>query len=209
MKLYPAWLETLRPDLNRVLSPVDVDRNNYYIFSGNGFPSLLHNHLENAVADVNQIGRFSSFVIILDADDATSEGRTKEVIEFYTGMPEPLAIGIRFVVIVQNKCIETWLLGNQKMFKRNPQSKTYREYINYYDVQGSDPEFMGPMPPFEYSAQFHVAYLSEMFIERNQRYSKRNPGVAASQSYLDGLSKRSEQGDLKSFQGMLDAISNL
>ena len=209
MKLYPAWLKALRPDLSRVSSPDAVNKNNYYIFSGNGFPSLLHKHLNNAVQDVNRIGRFSAFVVILDADDATAHARTEEVLSYYSKNSASLANGLRFIVVVQNKCIETWLLGNKKMFKRNPQSQDYRDCIKYYNVHGNDPELMGAMPPFEFAAQFHEAYLVEMFQERNQRYSKRNPGTAGTKDYLNSLIARSGDGDIKSFKGMLDAVKKL
>jgi len=209
MKLYPAWLEELRPDLSRVKNPDDIQTNNYYIFSGNGFPSLLHNHLKNAIQDVNRVGRYTSFVIILDSDEETADKRTEEVLEFYGNSTTGLTDGIRFVVVVQNPCIETWLLGNKKMFKRNPQSEDYRGFIGFYNVQENDPESMEAMPPFEFVAQFHEAYLVAMFEERNQRYSKRNPGIAASEDYLNQLSKRAKQGDLTSFQGMLEIMRSL
>ena len=53
MKVYPKWLSHLVPNLKRVDAYQNVESNNYYIFSGNGFPSLLDNHLRNCIEDIN------------------------------------------------------------------------------------------------------------------------------------------------------------
>lgn len=209
MKLYPAWLKILKPALKRVDHPTKVKNDNYYIFSGNGFPSLLHKHLDSSIQDINAVGRFSALVVVLDADDAVADQRAEEVLQYYTDNCTALVPGVRLIVIVQNRCIETWLLGSKKMFKRNPQSADYREYIEFYNVRENDPELMSAMPPFEFESQFHEAYLIEMFLERNIRYSKRNPGIASSEDYLKTLISRADDGDLKSFKSMLNVVASL
>jgi hypothetical protein len=40
IKVYPKWLNILMPDLKRVNNFDATVENNYYIFGGNGFPSL-------------------------------------------------------------------------------------------------------------------------------------------------------------------------
>ena len=70
--------------------------------------------------------------------------------------------------------METWFLGNQNIFKRNPQDVTYREYIQFYNVADCDPELMGTPNDEWTKAQFHYRYLWKMFSERHMRYSKTN-----------------------------------
>ena len=67
MKVYPKWLSILIPELKRVQWHHEVVKNNYCIFTGDGFPSLLDNHLKNSIEDVNSSGNFDYFVICLDS----------------------------------------------------------------------------------------------------------------------------------------------
>lgn len=189
-KVYPKWLSILVPQLTAVKDPHKVTLNNYYLFSGNGFPSLLNNHLTNSISDVNSIGKFDYFAICLDSDEKSVEERKQEVIDFMTKKEIVLDENIKFVLIVQNKCIETWFLGNTKIFKRNPQSFELREYISFYDVSKQDPEDMTNYGSFETTAQFHEDYLKELLSERNIQYTKNNPRGVTEQVYLDQLINR-------------------
>jgi len=109
MKVYPEWLSILAPELIRVKSFDEVDKNNYYIFSGEGFPSLLHNHLINSIEDVNSTGKYDYFVICLDSDDESIENRKNQVLDFISdNQLELINTGLK--IIIQNKCIETWFL---------------------------------------------------------------------------------------------------
>jgi hypothetical protein len=40
-KVYPKWISILLPELSEVKNVFLVRNNNYLVFSGNGFPSLL------------------------------------------------------------------------------------------------------------------------------------------------------------------------
>lgn len=111
----------------------------------------------------------------------------------------------QLVIIVQHRCIETWLLGNKKVFKRNPKSQFLRECVNFYNVSVLDPESMGKEINFNTHAQFHEAYLSEIFNEKNISYTKRNPGVAADLTYLTQLKKRvQDDSHIMSFKALMD-----
>jgi hypothetical protein len=189
-KVYPKWLSELVPQLTEVKDPNKAVSNNYYLFSGNGFPSLLHNHLANSVFDVNAIGNFDYFAICLDSDECSVEERKQEVIDFMNNEGICLIEKTKFILIVQNKCIETWLLGNIKVFKRNPHSVDLREYIAFYDVSKQDPELMNNSGEFETTAQFHEIYLKELLSERNIQYTKKNPRGVTEQAYLHQLIQR-------------------
>src|ERR1035437_1383711 len=188
-KVYPRWLLYLVPELEEVKFAFEVNNNNFYTFSGNGFPSLLDNHLRNSIDDVNDIGRFDYLVICLDSDGDTVEQRKFEVAKFINDNNLKLNTS-ELIIIVQNKCIETWFLGNTKAYTRQPQSIELRKFIKFYNVQENDPEEMTKMEDFSTDAQFHEAYLSEMLSEKNIRYTKKNPTIVTEKHYLDELMKR-------------------
>lgn len=203
-KVYPKWLSHLIPELLEVSDPFKIENNNFYIFNGNGFPSLLDNHLRNAVSDVNQISNFNYLVICLDSDDTTIDYRRTEVLNFIESNKLTLKTS-KFVIIVQNKCIETWFLGNRKVYSKQPQSKELRKYNKFYNVQENNPELMTAIDGFSTSAQFHEEYLSEMLLEKNIRYTKKNPSGVTEKHYLAELiSRQSETNHLLSFKDFVD-----
>ena len=81
-KVYPAWIKHLIPELKRVNWAYEATKNNFYLFNGNGFPALLHNHLKNSIEEVNELGIFNYLVLILDVDESSIRGRIKEVSNF-------------------------------------------------------------------------------------------------------------------------------
>ncbi|TAH17457.1 MAG: hypothetical protein EAZ08_13610 [Cytophagales bacterium] len=116
IKVYPKWLSHLVPELQRVQWHYQVVKNNYFIFSGNGFPSLLDNHLRNCIIDINNVGNYDYFVICLDGDDEGIDIRKQKVLDFMAEEKITLNSDTKFEIIVQNKCIETWFLANPKIF---------------------------------------------------------------------------------------------
>lgn len=203
-KIYPAWLSYLVPELQRVKNPIDVNQRNYFLVSGGGYPSLLHNHIPNSVADINDIGKFDYFVVCLDVDETSVQERTEEVQDFLTRENVTLN-NAQLILIVQNRCIETWLLGNRKLYVRRPQSHTLLEYTQYFNVSAKDPEVMGKYH-FAHHAGFHLAYLKAIFAERNIRYTKKKPAHALEQHYLNQLLARinDEPKHLPTFQHFVE-----
>ncbi len=199
-KIYPTWLSYLVPELQRVTSPVDVDQRNYYLISGEGYPSLLYNHIPKSIADVNDSGRFDYFVICLDADESSVEERIGDVQSFLQKENIKLR-NAQLILIVQNRCIETWLLGNRKIYVRQPQTSTLLEYTQYFNVSIENPELMGKYS-FVQHAHFHHKYLKAIFAERNISYTKKRPGHALEQTYLNQLLARinDESEHLPTFQ---------
>lgn len=116
----------------------------------------------------------------------------------------PLSHGEMWVV-VQNRSIETWFLGNRRILARGPQSSKLAQYIQFYDVSVDDPEQMGTFKGFSTHAQFHSAYLREVFREKRISYTKQRPGHVADESYLQQLLKRvsDEPQHLQSFQSFI------
>lgn len=194
MKVYPAWLSILVPQLKKVQWHHEAVENNYYIFSGNGYPSLLDNHLKNSIADINAATNFDYLVICLDTDEDTIEARKQQVLDFIAEENIILNSNTKLEIIAQNVCFETWFLGNRKVFKKNPKSVLLAEYINHYHVKNDDPELMKKPTDFDQTtAIFHSAYLQEMLAERNIRYTKKNPEEVSKKTFLDELIKRNKE----------------
>lgn len=198
-KIYPKWIKHLLPDMIEVKSPFDIEDNNFYIFNGNGYPSILHDHLKNSLSDIIQIGRFDYFILCLDVDELTVEERLNEVNSFVEN--EKIAFGgCEFRVILQNRCFETWFLGNKKVFKSNPNDVELVECIKFYNVKDYDPELMPNSGDFQTTAQFHEFYLRKILNERKIRYTKKNPVEVGEKYYLNLLIERfSQDGHLMTF----------
>ena len=161
-KVYPMWLSILKPELTKVNYAVDVQSNNYYLISGEGYPSLL-SHLENAIDEVNEIDKFDYLILCLGFREVSSQTRKEEILKYIANKHIELK-KTELVIIIQHPCFETWFLGNRKIFKRNPQSQTLNQYINFYDVRENDPELM-PCYQENTRAQFHHSYLEHLMKE--------------------------------------------
>lgn len=210
-KVYPKWLSFLIPELSEVKWANEVQKNNYYIFTGKGYPALLDAHLRHCVADIHDIGKYNYLVICLDADEETVQNRRQEVLHFMNEEKITLPPKTKFEIIVQDKCLETWFLGNPKVFKRNPENSFLQKCVAYYDVQKNDPELMEKFSDFEESVSiFHASYLKKLLAERNVRYTKVHPRGVIERYYLEQLLERSEQTrHLASFQYFVDFCAEI
>lgn len=202
-KVYPSWFEHLLPGHSRISRYDRVDSPCYFLISGFGYPSLL-GHLENAFADVNRSGRYRYLVLCLDADEFSVEQRVQEIEEYVLERGLELEAG-QLKIIVQNRCFETWFLGNRKVISRQPQDEQLAEFVRFYDVTEHDPELMGCHSQFDLHAKFHEAYLKRAFAEKNIKYSKKYPGRVAEKTFLDQLLVRikEEPDHLQSFQSLV------
>jgi hypothetical protein len=187
-KVYQAWLAHLLPELQRVDNCDDVNEKNYYLISGEGYPSL-YNFIPPAIAEINSNGKYSYFVVCLDAEENTVAELTTEIYDFLTEQKLKLN-NAELVLIFQNRCLESWLLGNRKIYSRNPQNKPLLDYTKYYDVSVNCPENMGRYQDFNTHAQFHGAYLRALFEAKNITYSKKRPGDVLKPFYLEQLLAR-------------------
>ncbi len=210
-RVYPKWISYLLPHYSRAFSPDAVMRNSYFLISGEGYPRLLDVALQHSIEDINSCGRYAYFVICIDADEVSVEERRVEVQGRLDRASPPLDSSVTVRIIVQNRSIETWFLGNRNVFSRNPTGRRFREFVQFYDVSGNDPEEMGVMGGYATHAEFHHDYLREMFRERGITYTKRNPGHVADESYLNQLITRVEdcREHLMTFQNFLTLCRNI
>ncbi|MFB2923469.1 MULTISPECIES: DUF4926 domain-containing protein [Aerosakkonema] len=145
-KVYPAWLAHILPELQRVQNYNEVVKNNYYLFSGGGYPSI-YDHITNAIEDILSIGKYDYFVVCLDAEERTVSDSKQEIYELLQSKNIDMG-STQLVIIIQNRCIETWFLGNRKIYSRNPQTSPLLDYTSFYDVSVNCPELMGKYDNF-------------------------------------------------------------
>ena len=189
-KVYPAWLSHLLPELTRVQSYDEVNEKNYYLISGEGYPSL-YDFIPPSIEEINLSGKYNYFVVCLDAEENTVAQRHAEIYGFLN--QEKLELkNAEIVLIVQNRCWETWLLGNRKIYSKQPQYQPLLDYTKYYNVSVDCPEKMGKYLDFNTHAQFHGAYLRALFEAKNITYSKKRPGDVLKPFYLEQLLTRIE-----------------
>jgi hypothetical protein len=189
--IYPMWLSYLIPEITRVNHSDDVKQNNYYLFSSNGIPDIYEDIID-AIKDINKINKYNYLVICLDADELTVDERRTEIFEEIKN--EEQLIKTQLKIIVQNRCIETWFLGNRRLYTKNPvRSKKFIEYSRFYNVAKDDPELMKKIETFSQSdSKFHADYLKKMFNEKRDglTYNKSNSKEVQKKSYLKELEKR-------------------
>lgn len=203
-KLYGAWLPLLLPGIQQVSRIEDATGNSFFLIAGHGYPSYL-NRIQNAVADMAAPGSpFTHFLVCVDAEESGHDARLAELEDII----KSANCAVPSTVIVADCCIEAWLLGNRKFVKRNPQDAALRDYLQHYDVIEEDPEGMPPLATHRTRAALCLDYLRAVFRERNQRYSKLNPGPAATEPYFNALCERARPrpegpGHLRSFGRLL------
>lgn len=205
-KVYPEWLSILVPSLKRVRHIDDFATNNYYLFSGHGIPSI-YTHICNAIEDINRINSEGGVVIdvlmiCMDTEEETREDILRTLNEYIDARGIALNPPCRLEVFEHNVAMETWFLGNSILLRPNVQEPSLREFRNFYNVKEEDPELMPNIDSdrFATKAQFHHAYLKELFKENHMKYTKSNPKEVCRQSYLDRLIGRyRETGHIASF----------
>ena len=212
MSVYPAWLSLLAPDYTRIENFDDVNENNYYIFCGGGIPSI-YTHVTNAILDINEINskegpHYDYLLVCLDTEEENRDYIMQQIEKQLKSKGVSLQ-NAELLVFEQKRCMETWFLGNQSVFKENPQNAEYLDFIKYYNVGQNNPEEMGNMNPnrFATAARFHLRYLQRMLEERNMSYSKRNTHAVQQQTYLQQLIKRYEEtGHIATFGSWYDFV---
>jgi len=210
-KVYPKWLSYLVPKLVRVNHPSAITNNTYYLISGGGFPSILDNHLVDSVEDINNIGNFNFLVLIIDTDDMTPEQKTTEVVQFVKENNIKLN-NCELIIIPQVVCMETWFLGNPKIYTRTPPNEECAFYSNHYNVSKYNPELMIKSDNYiGTNSDYHFNYLKNMLRAKNIRYSKSNPQAVHEPNYIKELKNRMnlDISSLKSMQILFKFLNNI
>ena len=205
LSVYPAWLSMLAPTYTRIENFEDINENNYFIFSAGGIPSI-YNHVVNAVMDINGINskegsHYDYLLVCLDTEEESREYILRQI-ESELKKKDVVLQNAELVVFEHKVCMETWFLGNQKVFKDNPEGLEYRDFIRFYNVGTDNPEAMENInhDKFPTTAKFHLRYLKKMLEERQMTYSKSNTKEIQKDDYLRQLIKRyNETGHIATF----------
>lgn len=204
MSVYPAWLSILAPNMHRIEDARELSHDSYYLFCGHGIPHI-YKHVTNAVSDINEINarggnKYDCLIVCLDTEDESRE-YIEQSLHLYLQESGVQPLGFDLLVFEHKVCMETWFLGNRRIFKSNPNGQEMIRYLRHYNVGVNNPEDMDSINPERCNkASFHLRYLKAMLAERNLRYEKNNTGVVCSSDYLKELIARFEQTHhLKSF----------
>jgi hypothetical protein len=185
--VYPRWLSALVPALTQVFDPFEAVKNNFYLFSSNGYPGIKGD-IRSAILDVNEAGIYDYFVVCLDSDDSDVDEKRLEIEDAVSALDVKLNAGL--VVIIQCRCIETWFLGNRDKVPAR-KSRAFYSFFRFYNVSKYNPELMEKPSWFSSSiSQFHAVYLKKMLAENGKHYSKKSPESVCGASYLTELQKR-------------------
>jgi hypothetical protein len=110
--------------------------------------------------------------------------------------------------------METWLLGNQRMFRKNSPDPEIREYSQAFNVSQNDPELLPSHPHRNWNrAQFAYHYLRagirDVCGENRPNYSKRNPGPVLDEGYYSQVLDRfHRKKHIVSFEQLLQAFAD-
>jgi len=210
-KLYPMWVQWLLKGFTEVKQADQAVINHFYLISGGGYPQLLDVTLPDAVEELNALPQFKHLFICLDSDELSALERRTEVQACLEDLPLKFA---QAQIIVQHRCIETWLLGNQNICPNQPANDAdCIRYLQHYRVDRQDPEAMPLVMGERIHAQFHERFLKAIFRERNPHasYHKHNPGQAAELHYFQALLSRlqNKPGQLASFAHFVQSCQSI
>lgn len=209
------WLSFLLPDFQKIDNYSKASENCYYLFDSGGIPHI-YKHICNAVKDINAVqetgvsGAYDYLVVMIDSENISPSQRAKIIDDELKKNNTSLNKHCRICIIPQNVCIETWFLGNQKMFSRNSQNPAFLDLVKHYNVMLDDPEQMPNMDPESTLAQFHYKYLQIMLSEKRISYSKGNCREVTKSKYFERLAERFVTTDhIPSFGEFLNLIDEV
>ncbi|MBD3265125.1 hypothetical protein GF373_00515 [bacterium] len=204
-KIYKKWIPFVNPHMTYIDSLRLLTENNFYVISGGGYPNYLET-IDDAIEDINSVGQFDRFIVVVDAEEMAFTEKQQELIDYLSNRN----IRAELYLIIQNFCIETWGLGNLKIAPRNPNSPTLQKYKNHYDVSVLDPEDLPKMGGLT-RAQFAYKYLKAMLKDKHNHlyYTKRNPRALMHETFLHEIKKRYlNTNHIQSFKTFLEAVEN-
>jgi hypothetical protein len=212
-QLYRRWLTHALPDLREVKHASELAGKCYRVRSAGGYPQIL-DRIRGSVEEVISAGvPLDQLFVCLDAEEESYDVRYARVATFLQELSPPF----RHTVIVQDCCVETWLLGDRSLLRPPPRTEEMRRLRAFYDVRRDDPEGMPKQEGYATRARFHLEYLKAVVRDRNAgrprerlRYSKRKVGYFGRPSHLQALVARcDETGHLRSFGHLLTAWREL
>lgn len=145
-------------------------------------------------------------VIVLDADIYGSVEATYEKV--VRELQKANIDDIQWEIIVQNKCIETWFLGNREAYP-DSYSDAFAPFADHYNVSKQDPEQM-PGDGEHSIGTYSKVYLKKMLNESKRTYTERRVKDVTMPEYLEGMNNRiQETEDVASYKAFVDWLQSL
>lgn len=205
-RIYKKWIKYVQPGLEFVSTTADLTENNFTIISGGGFPGY-YEVIKNSIRDVNRLNNIDYLFICIDSEELSFSEKFMEMEEFVEKECPP--VNSSLVLIIQNHCIETWLMGNRKINLSAAQNQELRKYRDFYNVNTLDPEDLVSIDN-RTIAQFTLDYLVLMLKEKMLSYSKSNVSAVSNKSYFNQLVRRfAEHNHIKSFGYLLQELKKV
>ncbi|MCQ8183473.1 hypothetical protein NP603_20340 [Methylomonas sp. SURF-1] len=205
-KVYTKWIPLLNPSLSPINTLIETAENNFIIFDGGGYPSILE-MIDNAIEDIINLGNIFTLVVVIDSEEMTRQDKFEEI-ETYIKKDRP-NLNINYKIIVQHFCFEAWALGNRRIVSSNPSNPELIRFLTHHHVRMHDPEELTPIS-IEYGnrAQFSETYLRRLIQEKHhQTYTKRSPDFVFHKTYLEQLIKRlNETNHINSFSELIETF---
>lgn len=205
IRVYKKWIPLVNPNLVYVDTIFDISNDNFSIFGAGGYP-YYYDVIEDAIADVNNVGNIDRLIIAIDSEDLSYEDKYQEVSNLITGK----ACSASIYIVVQHFCLETWALGNRRVGPRNPRTLKLRGYKTFFNVLTNDPELLPAYPPESLNrAQFAYKYLRAMLNDRQRglTYTKKDPKALLHNTYFNEVNNRFQTtGHIDSFGYFLSAF---
>lgn len=206
-KIYKTWIPIVNPILRYIDYLNQLEQNNFFILAGFGQSQFLTNQIEHAIKDVNNLP-FDRLVLAIDSEDKSFHDKLSELTERVEG----IGCNIQVKYVIQHFCFETWLLGNRKIFRRKTNDYELQKFRALFDVRKNDPELLPVNNERAWNrAQFALQYLRaglrDVHPASRVSYTKRNPGIIATEGYFNQVKKRHlDDQHILSFKGFLDAF---
>jgi len=203
--LYKYWVSYLCPQLNLVSHISELTQDNFSIISGEGQPGYFEK-IKNAFLDIASLSNVDYLFICVDSEDLLYNDKREQIDNFVSD--ECPAVDCQIVIIIQNHCIETWLMGNKRINIDNASDPELISYRDYYNVNVDDPEGLEPID-HRSIGEFTGRYLKLMLKEKGVSYSKKHVGKVGNKGYFKQLVRRYEQdGHINSFGYFLENMAS-
>lgn len=208
--VYQSWLNHLVPKLQPVEAYLEATAWHYHLVSIGGKWGNRVTKISRALQEVEEHGNYDYLVVCIDAEENTV-AEVNEGLEALLAAPtttfkrQQTGQQTELIVIVQNRCLETWFLGNRALYPQiSPHSQELADFMRYYDASQNDPELMG-QETFATHAQFHKRYFWRLFYEQGIKNKRLQLEQAAKPRFLQQLETRvrDEPTHLQSFQTFL------
>lgn len=215
MKFYPKLINFFQPQYIQIDDICDFHDNNFFMFSGQGNPGIF-DKVRRSLKDIEDINKVSKHThvkvdvlfLVVDSDKYPSFESAIQSVNNHINNYKPLikSAKVKVIPIIQRECIESWFLGNTKIFPTKYSDK-FDAYVQYYDVSDKDPEFM-PSNSEKTRGQFAYSYLVQLCLENGWIYTKSCIDKVSTDECIYNIYQRSlKTGHLQSFINFVNIIN--